>query len=73
MVEGKIIDWFDYRKLKLWEWVEENGLNQFGRAVSSQDSISSYFPGVWKERSDAEEAVKAYLSDSPGRKCINNQ
>ncbi|KAF8163083.1 RNA12 protein-domain-containing protein [Crassisporium funariophilum] len=61
MVEGKMLEWFDYTKFKLYKWVR---INAFDRLRSAHATTA---PGedVWKERKDAEAAITAYLSDMP--------
>ncbi|KIJ60595.1 hypothetical protein HYDPIDRAFT_32020 [Hydnomerulius pinastri MD-312] len=63
-VEGKMLNWFDYREYALYKWVRTNALDRL--------SLSSVPPGVgtsdqdvWKERKEAETALKSYLSDLP--------
>ncbi|RXW24136.1 hypothetical protein EST38_g1699 [Candolleomyces aberdarensis] len=62
MVEGKMLDWFDYQKYTIYQWLRANTVARLGgqRApdISSQKS-------AWKERSDAYDSVKTYLTDKP--------
>ncbi|KAF9557696.1 hypothetical protein CPC08DRAFT_640029 [Agrocybe pediades] len=63
MVEAKMLDWFDYRKFKLYQWVRTNTVDLL--AGASHTTPRKPQGEVWKERKDAEAAVNAYLSDMP--------
>ncbi|CAA7267988.1 unnamed protein product [Cyclocybe aegerita] len=65
MVEAKMMDWFDYRKSKLYQWLRVNTLERFSGTFGVAHHVDPA-TGVWKERKDAEAAVKAYLADMPG-------
>ncbi|PPQ78179.1 hypothetical protein CVT25_015512 [Psilocybe cyanescens] len=62
MVKAKMLDWFDYRKFRLYEWLRVNTVE---RLSSRSDTTSKAEGEVWKERKEAESALKAYLSDMP--------
>ncbi|ESK85972.1 hypothetical protein Moror_9473 [Moniliophthora roreri MCA 2997] len=63
MVEGKMLDWFSLQEFKLYKWLRAN---TFDRLYTSSDSTSTKSShNVWKERKDAESAIKAYLTDLP--------
>ncbi|KAH8108444.1 RNA12 protein-domain-containing protein [Phellopilus nigrolimitatus] len=66
-VEGKMLDWFDYRKSTVYQWIKKNTVERLSIALTSgQDQAgASINANVWKERQDAETEVKAYLSDFP--------
>lgn len=61
MVEGKVMNWFDYREYEAFKWLRENTVDRI-TASSSQDLAE---PEVWKERTEAQEAISTYLSDLP--------
>jgi hypothetical protein len=64
------MNWFDYRESRLYKWVLANTFS----LTAGQDthSLESEFPEVWKERSDAENSVKTYLSDLPSKKLSSS-
>ncbi|KAG2158089.1 RNA12 protein-domain-containing protein [Suillus bovinus] len=62
-VEGKMLNWFDHREYKLYKWLRANALNRFS-LTSVRDDVSPQ-GDIWKERKDAENAVRSYLSDFP--------
>ncbi|KDR81387.1 hypothetical protein GALMADRAFT_58608 [Galerina marginata CBS 339.88] len=62
MVEAKMLNWFDYRKSKLYQWLRVNTLD---RLSTASDSVSKPAGDIWKERTEAESALKRYLSDVP--------
>ncbi|KAI0721515.1 exonuclease [Cerioporus squamosus] len=67
MVEGKMNDWFDYKEFTVYKWLRANTIDRFTFTSSSDaDSEASLAKGgVWKERLEAEEALKKYLADLP--------
>ena len=54
------MNWFDYRESQLYQWVRKNTFDRI-----SQGQPESF--GAWKERSEAVDAVKTYLSDPPSK------
>ncbi|THH15607.1 hypothetical protein EW146_g4901 [Bondarzewia mesenterica] len=62
MVNAKIQDWFDYREFKFYQWLRKNTLDRFWMESNGVDADEE---GSWKERRDAEVALKNYLSDMP--------
>jgi hypothetical protein len=54
------MNWFDYRESQLYQWVRKNTIDRI-----SQGEPESF--GAWKERSEAVDAVKTYLSDPPSK------
>jgi hypothetical protein len=65
MVEGKMLDWFDFRKFKIYHWLEANALYPLRGSRLSKTAGSSAIEHGWKERKDAEAAISAYLADLP--------
>ncbi|KAF9452822.1 hypothetical protein P691DRAFT_771933 [Macrolepiota fuliginosa MF-IS2] len=69
MVQGKLDDWFDYQKYKLYQWLQRNALDHL-----TLDTSPTLLPPKhkqvaleesWKERKQAESSIKAYLTDTP--------
>ncbi|KDQ60596.1 hypothetical protein JAAARDRAFT_67035 [Jaapia argillacea MUCL 33604] len=65
MVEGKVMDWFDYREFKLYKWIRQNTVERFAIFSSRNGDDASAVENVWKERKDAEDAVNKYLNEVP--------
>ncbi|KAG1759396.1 RNA12 protein-domain-containing protein [Suillus occidentalis] len=63
-VEGKMLDWFDYHEYKLYKWLRANALDRFSLTSVAREDVSPQ-GDIWKERKDAESAVRSYLSDLP--------
>ncbi|THH05738.1 hypothetical protein EW145_g4580 [Phellinidium pouzarii] len=63
-VEGKMLDWFDYRKSSVYKWLKKNTVERLSLALATHEDQTAGV-NIWKERRDAEEDVKAYLNDSP--------
>ena len=54
----------------IYKWLRANTVDRFSAPVSSESSSPLASEGVWKERQEAEEALKKYLADMPSRyKC----
>ncbi|EGO21697.1 hypothetical protein SERLADRAFT_362954 [Serpula lacrymans var. lacrymans S7.9] len=64
MVEGKILNWFNYREFSLYKWMRANTLDRLS-FVSTSSSGDMPAEDVWKERKDAQIALRSYLSDLP--------
>ncbi|KAG6811871.1 hypothetical protein H0H92_005447 [Tricholoma furcatifolium] len=66
MIQGKMLDWFDYREFRLYKWLRTNAFERFylsaGPAVVPAELSTG---NIWKERNDAIGAIKSYLSDLP--------
>ena len=64
MVEGKMRDWFDFRKFKIYHWLQEN---TSGLLRGPHFTVAQPFTieNGWKGRKDAEAAINAYLADLP--------
>ncbi|KAK7023862.1 mitochondrial escape protein 2 [Favolaschia claudopus] len=64
MVQAKMQDWFDIREFKLYQWIRKKSLQLriFTPQSSSQVSMAE---DVWKERQQAEAALRAYIADWP--------
>ncbi|KXN90467.1 Mitochondrial escape protein 2 [Leucoagaricus sp. SymC.cos] len=70
MVQGKLEDWFDYRKYGIYQWFRRNALDHLNFSLTSSPSSSTASDVVvveegWKERQVAENSIKAYLTDTP--------
>ncbi|TFK42802.1 RNA12 protein-domain-containing protein [Crucibulum laeve] len=66
MVEGKLLDWFDYRKFKLYKWLRVNAIDRLSITFRGNSTSGEAPPAeVWRERKDAEAAMKSYLADMP--------
>lgn len=63
-VEGKMLNWFDYREYTLYKWLRANALDRFSLTSLAREDVSPQ-GNIWKERKDAESAVRSYLSDLP--------
>lgn len=63
-VEGKMLNWFDYREYKLYKWLRANALERFSLTRLAHGDVSPQ-GDIWKERKDAESAVRSYLFDLP--------
>lgn len=63
MVEGKILDWFDYREFRLYQWLRRNTVDKL--TFRSADSTDVDAGVAWQERRDAETALSNYLGDVP--------
>jgi hypothetical protein len=64
MVEGKMRDWFDFRKFKIYHLLQANtsGLLRGSHLTTAQTFT---IENGWKGRKDAEAAINAYLADLP--------
>uniref|UniRef100_A0A8H7Y4C2 Mitochondrial escape protein 2 n=1 Tax=Psilocybe cubensis TaxID=181762 RepID=A0A8H7Y4C2_PSICU len=62
MVKAKMLNWFDYRKFRLYEWLRVNTVD---RLSTRNETVTKLEEEVWKERKEAESALKGYLSDMP--------
>ncbi|KAG1749107.1 RNA12 protein-domain-containing protein [Suillus paluster] len=63
-VEGKMLNWFDYREYKVYKWLRANALDRFSLTSMGRQDVSPQ-GDIWKERKDAEIAVRSYLSELP--------
>ncbi|KAI9466031.1 RNA12 protein-domain-containing protein [Lactarius psammicola] len=63
MIEGKMLDWFDYREFHLYQWLRRNTVDKL--ALRSTDSTDVDAGAAWQERRDAEIALYNYLDDTP--------
>ncbi|KAI9509964.1 RNA12 protein-domain-containing protein [Russula earlei] len=63
MVKGKILDWFDYRETRLYQWLRTITVDGF--AIKSADTRDAHAESAWQERQDAETALRSYLDDAP--------
>jgi len=65
MVESKMLDWFDFRKFKVYHWLKVNSLGLLRSPQSPNTAGPRATENGWKERKDAEAAINAYLAESP--------
>ncbi|KAF9459344.1 RNA12 protein-domain-containing protein [Collybia nuda] len=66
MVQGRMLDWFNYREFKLYKWLRINTIDRLSVTFHHPSSMSSTLrEDIWKERKEAATAVKAYLTDMP--------
>ncbi|KZT44087.1 hypothetical protein SISSUDRAFT_1057085 [Sistotremastrum suecicum HHB10207 ss-3] len=63
-VQGKMMNWFDYREYSMFQWLERNA---FQRLPFGRRSVDTAPPaqGIWKDREEAETAMRSYLEDFP--------
>ena len=59
-----MLDWFDFRKFKMYYWLQANTSNLLRWSHSATAEPHTIENG-WIERKDAEAAIKAYLADLP--------
>ncbi|KDQ13211.1 hypothetical protein BOTBODRAFT_188730 [Botryobasidium botryosum FD-172 SS1] len=67
-VEGKMLDWFNYKNYPLVKWLRRNTIDQFTfptHHAQAAPPARGHDDGVWKERTDAEAGLKAYFSEYP--------
>ena len=58
-------------EFKVYKWLRANTVDRFSLTASGTESSSSFAAeGVWKERQDAEDALKKYLSDLPSAYAV---
>ncbi|KAN0124028.1 RNA12 domain containing protein [Russula decolorans] len=63
MVEGKILDWFSYRESHLYHWLRRNTIDRL--TIKPADTLDVDTEATWRERQDAETALRNYLDDLP--------
>ncbi|KAF8556910.1 hypothetical protein OG21DRAFT_506541 [Imleria badia] len=63
-IEGKMLNWFDYREYGLFKWLRTHALDRLSLSSTPQDAPVTDLSG-WKERKEAENALKSYLTDPP--------
>lgn len=87
MVQGKVLDWFDYRGMlsyqsfgqrkptpprpesTIYKWLRANALDRL--SFTAKNLHEPPAQEVWKERSEAENAMRNYLSDLPSEHSDN--
>ncbi|KAH0584119.1 hypothetical protein H2248_009688 [Termitomyces sp. 'cryptogamus'] len=66
MVQGKMLDWFDYREFRLYKWLRTNAFDLLAPASNHTPvPVGLANSVVWRERKEAVSAIKTYLSDFP--------
>lgn len=63
MVQGKVLNWFDFREYGLFRWLEENtpSLASWGHGTLKPSDAAE----VWEDRTVAQETIKKYLAEYP--------
>ncbi|KAK0448384.1 RNA12 protein-domain-containing protein [Desarmillaria tabescens] len=62
MIQGKVEDWFDVQEFKFYQWLRKHTLDR----LYSVSKVSPFTANDgWKERKEAEAAVRAYLAELP--------
>ncbi|KAG8733505.1 mitochondrial escape protein 2 [Ceratobasidium sp. 423] len=66
-IQGKVMNWFDYRDYALYKWIRENAYERIASTFSGKrpDEGEVEEPAIWKERKDAKATLRAYLNDFP--------
>ncbi|CAE6435290.1 hypothetical protein ACGC1H_002868 [Rhizoctonia solani] len=66
-VQGKVMNWFDYKDYALYKWLRENAYERIASTFSGKriDEGNGEEPAIWKERKDAKSTLRAYLNDFP--------
>ncbi|CAG7854068.1 Mitochondrial escape protein 2 Flags: Precursor [Serendipita indica DSM 11827] len=69
MVQAKVVGWLDYHEFRIVKWIRRNTIDRFsffGKKSSRQErSGGSGNESIWKDRKDAENTLRGYLSDLP--------
>ncbi|KAF8803621.1 hypothetical protein BYT27DRAFT_7171768 [Phlegmacium glaucopus] len=65
MVESKMLDWFDFRKFKIYHWLQANTLGLLSGPHFPTTAGHRAIENGWKERKDAEAAINTYLAELP--------
>ncbi|KAH9981472.1 RNA12 protein-domain-containing protein [Lactifluus volemus] len=63
MVEGKILDWFDYRESRLYQWLRRNTVDRL--TIKPLDAADVDAEAASQELHEAEVALRSYLHDIP--------
>lgn len=63
MVQAKILNWFDLEEYSLFRWLKENtpSLSSGNYGTLRLSNAAE----VWKDRTEAQETVKKYLTEYP--------
>ncbi|KAH7341824.1 RNA12 protein-domain-containing protein [Rhizoctonia solani] len=71
-VQGKVMNWFDYRDYVLYKWLRENAYERIASTFSGKrlDQGEVEEPAIWKERKDAKATLRAYLNDFPSTVAV---
>ncbi|KAF5386931.1 hypothetical protein D9615_001714 [Tricholomella constricta] len=64
MVQGKMMDWFDYREFRLYKWLRMNTLDRLSLTLHANTEVPPA-EEVWRERGEAVASIKSYLTDMP--------
>ncbi|KAG8763513.1 mitochondrial escape protein 2 [Ceratobasidium sp. 428] len=64
-VQGKMMNWFDYKDYALYKWLRENTYDRIAFTFSGKPSEQAEEPAIWKERTDAKTTLRSYLNDLP--------
>ncbi|CAE6424890.1 unnamed protein product [Rhizoctonia solani] len=71
-VQGKVMNWFDYKDYPLYKWLRENTYEKIASTFSGKrlDQGEVEEPAIWKERKDAKATLRAYLNDFPSTVAV---
>ncbi|KAF8599618.1 hypothetical protein BDV93DRAFT_526000 [Ceratobasidium sp. AG-I] len=64
-VQGKVMNWFDYKDYALYKWLRENTYDRVAFVFSGRPTDEAEEPAIWKERTDAKVTLRSYLNDFP--------
>ncbi|KAF8208561.1 RNA12 protein-domain-containing protein, partial [Mycena galopus ATCC 62051] len=63
MVQAKIENWFDIREFRLYQWLRSKSMEL--RIFTPRPEATSSADKAWKERSQAEAALRTYITEWP--------
>ncbi|KAF8208542.1 exonuclease [Mycena galopus ATCC 62051] len=63
MVRGKIEGWFEVREFRLYQWLRAKSMEL--RIFTPRPQAASFADETWKERRQAEAALRAYITEWP--------
>ncbi|QRV90114.1 mitochondrial escape protein 2 [Ceratobasidium sp. AG-Ba] len=69
-VQGKVMNWFDYRDYALYKWLRENTYDRIVFTFSNRRTEEIEEPAIWKERKEAKTTLRAYLNDLPSTVAV---
>ncbi|CCO28884.1 Mitochondrial escape protein 2 [Rhizoctonia solani AG-1 IB] len=71
-IQGKVMNWFDYRDYTLYKWLRENAFERIASTFSGKHigETEAEEPAIWKERKDAKVTLRAYLNDFPSTVAV---
>ncbi|CAE6410859.1 unnamed protein product [Rhizoctonia solani] len=71
-VQGKVMNWFDYRDYTLYKWLRENAFERIASTFTGKRIGEGEVeePAIWKERKDAKATLRTYLNDFPSTVAV---